>query len=341
MTDLDSRRRLTPHLNTPCASQTSCRLSALIPLLKRLPFSVRTVEFTRPNMSDRYLLVSSFYGPGSVGCWLFTVASVVIAWTLNRRHRVKDTITNDLLATLTYPVVAAGHLLLQVRDFPGDRAAIMTDGVFTQYTASIEASLNVCEIFATMSLALFSACALAHTWKRAALVALAGTLCFVAEVFLSTQGPTVVAGNSTFQRPFLLNLPGAVMANIIALSLLFIALAGVGAVFLLFGTFYAVCFEGVRLGTFLVSAFMIPLSMINGFGVLGSTTITTAEKHGWALWHFFPASGVSITELDQAVALGAGVIVFIFSLYEALKILLSAGDRGRDQNSELDIELGE
>ncbi|KAF1960720.1 hypothetical protein CC80DRAFT_488994 [Byssothecium circinans] len=51
--------------------------------------------------------VSSLYGPGAFVGWLCTMASLLISWTFNRYSRARNTIGNDLIATLTYPSIAA------------------------------------------------------------------------------------------------------------------------------------------------------------------------------------------------------------------------------------------
>ncbi|VUC25246.1 unnamed protein product [Clonostachys rosea] len=65
---------------------------------------------------DLYKLVSGFYGPGSIGCWYLLVISVLISWVFDPRCRFR--VTKDLIAAVIYPTVAAGHLLIQIVNFP-------------------------------------------------------------------------------------------------------------------------------------------------------------------------------------------------------------------------------
>lgn len=70
-----------------------------------------------------YKLVSGFYGPGSMGCWYFLIASVFISWVLEPRYRF--CMTNELIAVVAYPIIAAGHLLIQIVNFPNSGVQYM------------------------------------------------------------------------------------------------------------------------------------------------------------------------------------------------------------------------
>ncbi|KAK2596135.1 hypothetical protein QQS21_006412 [Conoideocrella luteorostrata] len=296
-------------------------------------------------MSSRYSLISSLYGPGAVGCWLFTVGSVLISWTLNPTSRVKDSIDNDCIAALSLPVVAASHLIFQVRQFPGDKSTITTtsDEALLQHSASIEAALNVCETFADMTLPLFLLCAFRHHFKRAILIAAVGLVSFAGEAFLSFQSSSTVSpGSSNLSRPYLMNISGVIVAITATLAHVLI--------------FYLLCFSAYvmymlpmrtaerervgsdgqrgmkRLGvrkvfwnanilTTLPLLFMAgSLSMGLPLGLLGQTALMGSAGSGISrLKLFLPASDIAVLELDQIVPLMGGAITFLFSLYDALK----------------------
>jgi hypothetical protein len=59
--------------------------------------------------------ISSLYGPGAFAGWLCTAVSVFISWTWNRDSSTRDTIGNDLIATLTIPAIAAIHHVYELR----------------------------------------------------------------------------------------------------------------------------------------------------------------------------------------------------------------------------------
>jgi hypothetical protein len=69
-------------------------------------------------MNTDYSLVSSFYGPGNAGCWLFTICSLFVSWTINIKTSRKDVISNDFITVLLYPTVAAGHIVYQLHRLP-------------------------------------------------------------------------------------------------------------------------------------------------------------------------------------------------------------------------------
>ena len=77
-----------------------------------------------------YELVSSFYGPGAVGCWLLIISSIFIAWTLDPIRRLKDTIDNDFLAAVTFPALAAGNTIYQAIHYPGGISELARQSVY-------------------------------------------------------------------------------------------------------------------------------------------------------------------------------------------------------------------
>ena len=84
----------------------------LASLYKKSGSRTRDSFYTFGSMSENPLIaVSSLYGPGSIACWYLTAFSVLISWTVHPRKREKDSIDGDLIATLTLPCIAAGHLV--------------------------------------------------------------------------------------------------------------------------------------------------------------------------------------------------------------------------------------
>jgi len=106
---------------------------------------------------DRYAKVSSLYGPGTIAAWYFMILSVLVSWTLHPSKRKSGSIDMDLVATLTLPAVAAGHVMLQARllshykvdDDNGNGRGLI------QLIAAIEASFIVTETFMALSVILF------------------------------------------------------------------------------------------------------------------------------------------------------------------------------------------
>lgn len=142
-------------LRTPCPSWNKKCFAA-----QRMPDTLELCPSTTTSIMDfdgRLAKVSSLYGPGTVGGWLFTLLSVLVTWTANPRSRRKDTITNDFIATLALPIISTMHLLHQIRTSAHSVRSILTsqDLDSLQSAAAIEAPLNVCETFSAAVLVLF------------------------------------------------------------------------------------------------------------------------------------------------------------------------------------------
>lgn len=125
------------------------------------------------------LEVSSFYGPGAVACWLCSFVSVVIAWTLNPSSRRKDVISNDLIAVLSYPTIAAIHMLYEtfcITKLWPERPS--TEDVKTlRASATVAATLVICETFGILVLALL-ACTEHRRQHRRFFTVILSIMCF-------------------------------------------------------------------------------------------------------------------------------------------------------------------
>ncbi|KAG4258090.1 hypothetical protein FPRO03_03045 [Fusarium proliferatum] len=143
---------------------------------------------TTENFS-RWALVSCLYGPGTFWSWLIIVASVFISWTINPATERLDSITNDTIAALTLPVVAAVDALYQLakHDLPDRPRLLLSDSPEDiQLVAALEAPLAICEVYVVLAIFLHSAASRRYQWKRVGCITLSTLL-------------------STFARPFLFN----------------------------------------------------------------------------------------------------------------------------------------
>lgn len=186
-----------------------------------------------PELHNRFALVSSLYGPGTITCWYLTTLSVLVSWTLHPRKRKSGSIDVDLIAVLTLPAVAAGHLVSQVRGFLNqDKTAQISsraDWKYLQSVSAIEASFNVTETFMAISVILFIVAVWMFCIRRAIFVALVGLLCFTVECYIHFSEfmelglryePGMSAGNyPAFSRLFVADFAGLVMAILVTLSL--------------------------------------------------------------------------------------------------------------------------
>jgi len=81
------------------------------------------------NEEPSYWLESSYYGPGALLGWYLTFASIIINWIWHPTARfAKLKASNEIIAFLTYPCLAAGHLVRQIALFePRNRPLIQFD----------------------------------------------------------------------------------------------------------------------------------------------------------------------------------------------------------------------
>ncbi|KAK4224811.1 hypothetical protein QBC38DRAFT_285751 [Podospora fimiseda] len=160
------------------------------------------------DSTDRFSLVSSFYGPGAVGSWLCILTSVFVSWTLNNKSRKQDSITNDFIAALIMPTVAASHAFYLLLHRPTDDLFTNMSPDATRYAASIEAPLNVCETFSVAALALFAIARYKrHSW-RATCILVVGLFAFSSEItvfILTRTQQRNLPSDSNLSRPFLFN----------------------------------------------------------------------------------------------------------------------------------------
>ena len=134
----------------------------------------------------RYDLVSSLYGPGTTACWYLTSMSCLVSWMLHPKKRKSGSLDSDFIAVLTFPAVAAGHLISQLHEYPSDKAVLLTtnDPNMLKRIAAIEAPLNITENFMTLFVLMFIVAVYFRCVKRAVCLAFVGAVSFTAESYL-------------------------------------------------------------------------------------------------------------------------------------------------------------
>jgi hypothetical protein len=147
-------------------------------------------------------LVSSFYGPGATGCSLMIVCSVMISWTVNRRTKRRDSITNDFVGALTMPAVAGGHLIYQLVNYPGPRDSMFVtlDLALVQRVAAIEASLCICQTFSVLALPLTAMSIYKRRYKQYFVTLTTGLFCFVLASLLAVSSPRSLPDHVNLNR---------------------------------------------------------------------------------------------------------------------------------------------
>ena len=137
--------------------------------------------------AENLVLVSSLYGPGTVACWYLTYFSVLLAWTLHPQKKSSGSIDLDLAAILTFPAVATGDLIWQIRRLPSFSGELqMTNSgtkTYLQCIAAIEAPLHIVETFILLSFILFTVSAYTHCLRRMLIVAIVGVVCSVVDAY--------------------------------------------------------------------------------------------------------------------------------------------------------------
>ena len=132
--------------------------------------------------------VSSLYGPGAIAYWYLTALSVLVSWTVHPRKRREDSIDVDLIATLTLPCVAAGHLLWQIssllKDCPDPQEATGAGCDVRQSAAVIEAPFVVVQTSSSIYTSLIIVGASRKCMRRAILASLVGAFCLAVESYM-------------------------------------------------------------------------------------------------------------------------------------------------------------
>lgn len=119
-----------------------------------------------------------------ITCWYLTTLTVLVSWTLHPRERNSGSIDVDLIAVLTLPAVAAGHLVSQVRGLLNQAKIVRASSADWKYLQSVpatEAPFIVTETFMAINVILFIVTAWKICVRRAILVALVGLVCFTVE----------------------------------------------------------------------------------------------------------------------------------------------------------------
>jgi hypothetical protein len=278
---------------------------------------------------DRFALVSSLYGPGNLLCWFFLLLSVMVSWTLHPKHAKRDTITNDFIAALSLPLVAAAHFIHQIYQHTSQGSIqhlftnLERDNV--RNVAAIEAPLTVCEDFITWGAILFLLAARKRQWRRASLALVVHGLCFATELILVSGW--VPWRSSILLRPFLFH---------------FIPFLGV--LICCFGFTTVIYLVEVVWGIWLGAANKNEPEIESGMtvgcetfmpgrissGIAGCVALVAAGSTFWAkyFWmyamagnsmRFAPRSTANVLDLDQIVTATGGFLALLFSLHDALK----------------------
>ena len=191
---------------------------------------------------DVYATVSSLYGPGTVSCWYLTTLSVLTSWTLHPHKRKSNSIDIDLIATLTFPVVAAGHLISQARLLLSQQHALdhtEPPHSVAAAAAAIEAPFVIVEIFMQISVILFLIAAWRRAFRRLMVTGVVGLLCFAVECYiqfstfqsLDLRHHREARPHVTFQRYFVADFTTITIAITVLLAVVSLSSTAVAVVY--------------------------------------------------------------------------------------------------------------
>ncbi len=302
---------------------------------------------------DRYTLVSSFYGPGAVGGWYLTALACLISFGLHPRKRRADSITVDMIAVLTFPTVAAAHLVSQIRSCPTE----MSSTTLTQKAASMEAALIVIEVYLIIAVVLLMLAVGFRRVKQGCLFAAVSVFCFSVECHLYFSRSVTQAIERSLDRSFQVNF-GRILIDVMTLVLCIVFAFFFNILFFISirpsrsrshartvdhgsaanaqvrleglnqdimdsrdargSKWFIVLFSSFSV---LFSSFLVAASIISPIeGVIENLPPEPLLRLRAAVSHvaqaLIPASNTSVKKLDQAVAILAGASVLGFSIYD-------------------------
>ena len=293
------------------------------------------------STSDSLALVSSFYGSGATACWYLNFLSCLISWTLHPKKQRSDSITSDLIALVTFPTVAAAHLVAQVQDYPSQLQ--IDDEILQKMNACICASLTIAETYLSLCTILLFPAVLVRSIKRIMVLTLTGIFCFITETYVFFAIPSIRNSPGTFNRAFIID---SLSLLVIILTIVIVLVAMLLHFIYLWFTchlpplltepqqgadpevvenYHYVRTAHLRVNQMVCLAYLAVLSSVGPTcfavkDVVPSPVQEAGDKPRVTAWRkivneFFPRTNTGIIELDQAVALLAGMTVLGFSLY--------------------------
>jgi hypothetical protein len=275
--------------------------------------------------------VSSLYGPGAIICWLCTSAAVFLSWSLNQSSRRYDTITGDVVACLLLPVIALCHLLHEI-----SHATRTEDWTATP---TMDATFAICMAFVPFSLVLCCIACFDGHLKRLILMTVVTMACLV----------MVLIGCNANGR----NVPHFDRNNAGLPFLLSLCIGYIGYVLLMHQAFLQSRDRLIIQEHFSKRSGQILRTM--GVSVVWSVVSFAGfsayfrpgdkfEDDKPIVRRILPRTGYSIREIDQAVALGVGIVTLLLCIHDIIQgYRFSIDDEfeGWTRRCIMKIELGD
>lgn len=247
---------------------------------------------------------SSLYGPGTFICWLCSLVAVLISWRFNQHSKTHDTITNDLLVTLTLPAIAAVHSLQVLFSSEGE-----------DETITMEATSTVCVWFMGAGGLLVLLAIINRSPKRLLCTLAVHVLCYEHFFFLyivnlgdypfETQRTKPVVACLSWGHSLLI--PFVMRAALYDRNWQWVSWHR-NQQFCFITAWFTICW-----------ALAFALLLHSSHSTFAKyPDVLRAEVRPWLARLSLPRSGIAITELDQIVAIVAGVLTVLVTVKEAI-----------------------
>ncbi|KAF2117892.1 hypothetical protein BDV96DRAFT_685537 [Lophiotrema nucula] len=254
--------------------------------------------------------VSSLYGPGAIICWLCTIVSVLLNWSLNSSSRQHDTITNDFVACLSLPAIAAVHLAYALCTFSGPGPETGN----REANSTMNAAFTVCIDFAVVAPIMLALASYHWHWRRWIPTLLVGAGCLVITSFV------VISKSHKHAAPQFdpANITLAFWASILGVAF-FPTLLGLTTIAPVLGWSSRLQQMG------LVGRMKWTKCMTTVYGAIWITywfelfTWISYSPYSKIRERILPTTPYTIHDLDQAVALGVGTLTITLAIYELVR----------------------
>lgn len=291
---------------------------------------------------------SSLYGPGTFICWLCSLVSVLISWSFNHHGKTNDAISNDFLASLALPGIAAVHFLYAYL-----KAALGSEEQIMQSTVTMQVASSVCLWYISVGSLLLSLGTVKKSEIRLLCTICVHTLCCAVLIIMHLTTTDILSLIQAIRLMFIfltclhsISLSSLMRATLYDINWRWISWQR-NRRFCSQIIMYAVCWSAVL-------AFLLHYS--TNYSDIYHDVVNAGDQ-SWFERHILPRSGIAITELDQIVAMVVGVLTILVTIKEAMmsrklspwdrykvwrdkcEALLNEGDLSGDEAAQLKDRL--
>jgi hypothetical protein len=244
--------------------------------------------------------IPSLYGPGAVICWICTIISVLVSWACNNKTRFHDTISTDLMAALSLPLIATIQFLHELNK-SGGKDWIQPGIRDTTFT--------ICGIYAWISPVLLLLGVYLTSFRRTAAVGLVGVLC--------TAVNLAAIAKTRVQRDSKEDGRGAKAWMVILLLVPFLTNIIITVKILIMRPRPKMVLDWKVSRIKTVERFCRNVLIVTVASVFTSYLGWCSRFYRKDQYAFMPSTPYPIADLDQAVALTAGILTVLISTTDA------------------------